>query len=114
LLVVEDEDKGGGLGGGGVVCGVLVHAKLPMFLHLVPVVGVKYFPPKVTYVFIFLLFRICACGHGLRNPQGILTNNNQPKTCQRNRGGKGEEVQPGGSAGEVHSTEGYMNKLNKI
>jgi hypothetical protein len=38
--------------------------------------------------------------------QGILTNNNQPKTRQRNGGEKGEEVRPGGSAGEVH--EGIM------
>ncbi len=33
--------------------------------------------------------------------QGILTNNNQLKTCQCDRGGKGDEVQLGGSAGEV-------------
>ncbi len=36
---------------GGVVCGVLVHRKTrykKMFLHLVPVVGVQYFPPKGT------------------------------------------------------------------
>jgi hypothetical protein len=34
--------------------------------------------------------------------RNILTNNNQPKTHRRDGGGKGEEVQPGGSAGEVH------------
>jgi hypothetical protein len=65
---VEDEGKGGSLGGGGVVCGVLVHSKTRyknMFSHLAPVVGVKYFPPKGTYVFMFLLFGQCACGHGL-------------------------------------------------
>ncbi len=31
----------------------------------------------------------------------MLTNNNQPKTRRRDGGGKGEEVRPGGSAGEV-------------
>jgi hypothetical protein len=33
------------------------------------------------------------------------TNKQQPKICRHNRGGKGEKVQPGGSAGKAHSIE---------
>jgi hypothetical protein len=49
--------KVGARGGWGeVVCRVLVHSKTRyknMFLHLGPVAGVEYFPPKGTYVFMF-------------------------------------------------------------
>jgi hypothetical protein len=54
-----------GAQGGGVCLECEFIAKLGMFLHIVPEVGVEYFPPKGTYVFMFLLFRSCARGHGL-------------------------------------------------
>jgi hypothetical protein len=38
--------------------------------------------------------------HQGRQWQGILKNNNQPKPHRLNRGGKGEEVQPGGVHGK--------------
>jgi hypothetical protein len=49
-----------------------------------------------------------------RQQQGILTTNNQPKTCRCDGGGKGEEVQPGGSVGEVQGDYGYKDGAGSI
>ncbi len=47
------------MGGRDFKCGDLVHSETRYlcFLHLEPVVGVKYFPPKGTYVFMFFLWK---------------------------------------------------------
>jgi hypothetical protein len=65
--------KVGAWGGGGVLCGVLVNSET-MFLHLAPVIGVKYFTPIVTNVFMLLLFGRRACGHSLRLPSPARIN----------------------------------------